>query len=199
MSYILIIVSTVFINNIVLSQFLGLCPFLGVSNKLKTALGMSAAVMFVMLLATIVTYILFFYVLVPLQLEYLNTISFILIIATLVQMVEMILKKISFSLYESLGVFLPLITTNCTILGVSLLALDLPSKFPALVSEHSLLTAVIFAFANSLAFGLAMTLFAGIREQLHTAAIPKAMQGMPIALLTAGLLALAFMGFSGLV
>jgi len=198
MAYVLIIISAVFVNNIVLSQFLGICPFLGVSKKVNTALGMSGAVMFVMVLATLVTYILNKYLLVPLNLEFLQTISFILIIASLVQMVEIVLKKVSHSLYEALGVFLPLITTNCCVLGVSMMALDLPSKFN-FVDENSLGLAIVFAFANSLAFGLALILFAGIREQLQITEVPKKFQGTPIALISAGLLALAFMGFSGLV
>ena len=198
MAYVLIIISAVFVNNIVLSQFLGICPFLGVSKKVNTALGMSGAVMFVMVLATLVTYILNKYLLVPLNLEFLQTISFILIIASLVQMVEIVLKKVSHSLYEALGVFLPLITTNCCVLGVSMMTLDLPSKFN-FVDENSLGLAIVFAFANSLAFGLALILFAGIREQLQITEVPKKFQGTPIALISAGLLALAFMGFSGLV
>lgn len=198
MAYVLIIISAVFVNNIVLSQFLGICPFLGVSKKVNTAIGMSGAVMFVMVLATLVTYMLNQYVLVPLELEFLQTISFILIIASLVQMVEIVLKKISHSLYEALGVFLPLITTNCCVLGVSIMALDLPSKFN-FVEANSLGLAVVFALANSLAFGLALVLFAGIREQLEITETPRKLQGTPISLISAGLLALAFMGFSGLV
>ena len=198
MAYVLIIISAVFVNNIVLSQFLGICPFLGVSKKVNTAIGMSGAVMFVMVLATLVTYILNQYVLIPFKLEYLQTISFILIIASLVQMVEIVLKKVSHSLYEALGVFLPLITTNCCVLGVSIMALDLPSKFN-FVEANSLGLAVVFALANSLAFGLALVLFAGIREQLEITETPRKLQGTPISLISAGLLALAFMGFSGLV
>ncbi|MBP5583013.1 MAG: RnfABCDGE type electron transport complex subunit A, partial [Bacteroidales bacterium] len=191
MAYVLIIISAVFVNNIVLSQFLGICPFLGVSKRVNTALGMSGAVMFVMVLATLVTYLLNQYVLVPLELEFLQTISFILIIASLVQMVEIVLKKVSHSLYEALGVFLPLITTNCCVLGVSIMALDLPSKFN-FVEANSLGLAVVFALANSLAFGLALVLFAGIREQLEITETPRKLQGTPISLISAGLLALAF-------
>lgn len=198
MAYVLIIISAVFVNNIVLSQFLGICPFLGVSKKVNTAIGMSGAVMFVMVLATLVTYILNQYVLIPFKLEYLQTISFILIIASLVQMVEIVLKKVSHSLYEALGVFLPLITTNCCVLGVSIMALDLPSKY-SFVETNSLGLAIVFALANSLAFGLALVLFAGIREQLEITETPRKLQGTPISLISAGLLALAFMGFSGLV
>ena len=154
--------------------------------------------MFVMVLATLVTYILNQYVLIPFKLEYLQTISFILIIASLVQMVEIVLKKVSHSLYEALGVFLPLITTNCCVLGVSIMALDLPSKY-SFVETNSLGLAIVFALANSLAFGLALVLFAGIREQLEITETPRKLQGTPISLISAGLLALAFMGFSGLV
>ena len=198
MAYILITISSVFVNNIVLSQFLGICPFLGVSKRVNTALGMSGAVMFVIVLSTLVTYILNKYVLIPLDLEFLQTISFILIIAWLVQMVEIVLKKVSYALYEALGVFLPLISTNCCVLGVSMMALDLPTKY-SFVDENSLGLAITFAFANSLAFGLALVIFAGIREQIQLTDIPKKLQGTPISLITAGLLALAFMGFSGMV
>src|SRR5574344_1378137 len=178
MAYILIIISAVFVNNIVLSQFLGICPFLGVSKKVNTALGMSGAVMFVIVLSTLVTYILNQYVLIPLGLEFLQTISFILIIAWLVQMVEIVLKKVSHSLYEALGVFLPLISTNCCVLGVSMMALDLPAKY-SFVDGNSLGLAIVFAFANSLAFGLALVLFAGIREQIAITDIPKRLDGKP--------------------
>ena len=198
MAYILIIISAVFVNNIVLSQFLGICPFLGVSKRVNTALGMSGAVMFVIVLSTLVAYILNKYVLIPLDLEFLQTISFILIIAWLVQMVEIVLKKVSYALYEALGVFLPLISTNCCVLGVSMMALDLPTKY-SFVDENSLGLAITFAFANSLVFGLALVIFAGIREQIQLTDIPKKLQGTPISLITAGLLALAFMGFSGMV
>lgn len=188
MSYFLIIISAIFVNNIVLSQFLGICPFLGVSKKIDTALGMSAAVTFVMTLATICTYLLYTYLLLPLEIAYLQTISYILVIATLVQLVEIILKKISPALYQALGVFLPLITTNCTILGVAIMVIQ---------KEMNLLESVTFAFSTSLGFGLALIVFAGIREQLALADIPQGMKGMPIALITAGLMAMAFMGFSG--
>ena len=191
MQYLIIIISAILVNNIVLSQFLGICPFLGVSKKLSTALGMTGAVTFVMTLATMVTYLMHSYLLVPLGLEYLRTITFILIIATLVQMVEIILKKISPQMYQALGVFLPLITTNCAVLGVAILALGLP--------DTTLIKAMVFAMANALGFGLAIIVFSSIREQLELANIPKGMQGVPIALLVAGLLSLAFMGFVGLV
>ena len=191
MEYIIILISAIFVNNIILSQFLGICPFLGVSKKLSTAVGMSAAVVFVMTLATLVTYLLHQYLLIPLSLGYLKTIMFILVIATLVQMVEIILKKISPGLYQALGVFLPLITTNCAVLGVAILAIGLP--------DTSLIKAIVFAIANSIGFGLAIIIFSSIREQLELANLPKGMQGVPIALLVAGLLSLAFMGFIGIV
>ena len=184
----MIFISAIFVNNIVLSQFLGICPFLGVSKKIDTALGMAAAVAFVLTLSTIVTYLLQKFVLDAFELGYLQTITFILVIAGLVQMVEIILKKASPSLYQALGVFLPLITTNCCILGVAILVIQ---------KDFDLLTGVIYAFATALGFGLALVLFAGMREQMSLSAIPKGMQGTPIALLTAGLLAMAFMGFSG--
>jgi len=191
MEYIIIIIAAVFVNNIVLNQFLGICPFLGVSKKLSTAVGMTGAVTFVMTLATLVTYLLHTYLLIPLELEYLRTISFILVIATLVQMVEIILKKISPALYRALGVFLPLITTNCAVLGVAILALG--------IEDATLLKALVFAIANAIGFGLAIIVFSSIREYLDLVDIPKGMRGVPIALLVAGLLSLAFMGFIGIV
>ena len=190
MTYILIFISAVFVNNIVLAQFLGICPFLGVSKKIDTALGMSGAVAFVMTIATIFTYIIQKTVLDPFQIGFLQTIVFILIIAALVQLVEIILKKISPALYQALGVFLPLITTNCTILGVAIMVIQ---------KDFNMLESVVFAISTAIGFGLALILFAGIREQLSLLKIPKGMQGTPIALLTAGLLAMAFMGFSGIV
>lgn len=198
MTYFLIFISAIFVNNIVLSQFLGICPFLGVSKKIDTALGMAAAVAFVLTLSTLITYLLQVYVLDTLGLGFLQTIVFILVIAALVQMVEIILKKISPALYQALGVFLPLITTNCCILGVAILVANGTSKLPTGL-DHNLLTGVLFAIATALGFGLALVLFAGIREQLALTKIPKGMQGMPIALVVAGLLAMAFMGFSGIV
>jgi len=191
MDYIVILIAAVFVNNIVLSQFLGICPFLGVSNKVSTSVGMSGAVLFVMTLATMVTYLLHEFVLVPAGLDYLRTITFILVIAALVQMVEIILKKVSPPLYQALGVFLPLITTNCAVLGVAILALGLESA--------SLLKAVFFAVANSIGFALALIVFASIREELELAEVPEGMKGVPINLLVAGLLSLAFLGFTGLV
>ena len=198
MVYFLIFISAIFVNNIVLSQFLGICPFLGVSKKIDTALGMGAAVTFVLVLATICTYLLQKFVLEAFGIEFLQTIVFILVIAALVQMIEIILKKISPSLYQALGVFLPLITTNCCILGVAILVANDTMKLPA-GAESGLLTGVVFAFATALGFTLALTLFAGLREQLSMNKVPAAMKGTPIALLTAGLLAMAFMGFAGVV
>ena len=190
MTYILIFISAVSVNNIVLSQFLGICPFLGVSKKIDTALGMSGAVAFVMTIATIITYIIQKTVLEPFNIGFLQTITFILIIAALVQMVEIILKKVSPALYQALGVFLPLITTNCTILGVAIMVIQ---------KDFNLLESVVFAISTALGFGLALVLFAGIREQLSLIKLPKGMEGTPISLVTAGLLAMAFMGFAGIV
>lgn len=190
MEYFVIIISAIFVSNIVLSQFLGICPFLGVSNKVGTAIGMSAAVVFVIVLATIVTWLVQIYVLNTLNIGFLQTISFILIIAFLVQMVEIILKKISPPLYQALGIYLPLITTNCAVLGVALLVHT---------KEYNLLQSVVFGAAISVGFGFAITLFAGIREHTELMGTPKGMKGVPIALVTAGILSLAFMGFSGLV
>jgi electron transport complex protein RnfA len=190
MSYIIIIISAVLVNNIVLMQFLGICPFLGVSKRISTAVGMAGAVAFVMVLATIVTYLIQNFVLNKLGLAYLQTIAFILVIAALVQLVEIILKKASPALYQALGIFLPLITTNCAILGVAILTIQ---------KEFNLLDGVVFAVSNAIGFGLALAIFAGIREHLELQNIPKGLKGTPIALITAGILAMAFMGFSGLV
>jgi electron transport complex protein RnfA len=191
MDYILILISAVFVNNIVLAQFLGICPFFGVSNKVSTSVGMSGAVLFVMTIATLATFLLHQYVLVPAGLDYLRTITFILVIASLVQMVEIMLKKVSPPLYQALGVFLPLITTNCAVLGVAILALGLENV--------SLLKAVFFAISHSAGFALALIIFASLREHLELADLPKGMKGVPINLLVAGLLSLAFLGFTGLV
>ena len=185
MEYLLIFISAIFVNNIVLSQFLGICPFLGVSKKIDTSLGMGAAVTFVLTLATIVTYLLQIYVLNPFNLQYLQTLAFILVIAALVQMVEIILKKVSPALYQALGIFLPLITTNCAVLGVAILVIQ---------KDYNLLESVVYAFSTALGFAVALVTFAGIREQLALVKIPKGMQGMSIVLITASLLALAFMG-----
>ena len=186
--YLIVFITAIFVNNVVLSQILGICPFLGVSKKINTALGMSGAVAFVLVLDTLVTYLLQYYVLNPLNLGYLQTIAFILVIAALVQLVEIILKKVSPSLYQALGVFLPLITTNCAVLGVAILVIQ---------KEFNLMMGVWYALSTALGFGLALVIFAGIREQLNLVSVPKGMQGMSIALVTAGLLAMAFMGFSG--
>ena len=188
LTYKSIFITAVFVNNIILSQFLGICPFLGVSKKIDSAIGMGAAVTFVMLISTIVTYLLQEYLLTPFNLGYMQTIVFILVIAALVQMLEIILKKVSPTLYQALGVFLPLITTNCTILGVAILVIQ---------KDYSLVESAVYAISTSIGFTLALTIFAGIREQLSLNETPKAMQGIPIALITAGLLAMAFMGFSG--
>lgn len=190
MEYIIIIISAVFVNNIVLTQFLGICPFLGVSKRISTAVGMGGAVTFVLVLATIVTYLVQQYILLPFQIGYLQTISFILVIAALVQLVEIILKKVSPALYQALGVFLPLITTNCAILGVAILTIQ---------KEFNLLEGVVFAASNAIGFSLALVLFSGVREQLDLMNIPNGLKGTPIALIVAGILAMAFMGFSGIV
>lgn len=187
MEYLLIFIAAIFVNNIVLSQFLGICPFLGVSQKVNTSLGMSAAVAFVMALATLVTWLVQIYVLNPFGLEYLQTLSFILVIASLVQMVEIILKKVSPPLYQALGVFLPLITTNCAVLGVAISVIQ---------KDYSLLMSLNYAIASAIGFGIALVLFAGLREHLEFSAIPKGMKGVSITLVTASLLSLAFMGFS---
>lgn len=188
MEYILIFITAVFVNNVILAQFLGICPFLGVSKKIDTATGMGVAVTLVLTVSTIVTYLVQIYVLNPLGLEYLQTIAFILIIAALVQMIEIMLKKLNPALYQALGVFLPLITTNCCVLGVAILVIQ---------NDYNLLEGIIYAASIGLGFLLAMVVFAGLREQLAFVKIPKAMEGMPIALVTASLLAMAFMGFSG--
>ena len=188
MEYLLIFISAIFVNNIVLAQFLGICPFLGVSKKIDTSLGMSAAVAFVMVLATLVTWLVQVYVLNPLGLQYLQTIAFILVIASLVQMVEIILKKVSPALYQALGIFLPLITTNCAVLGVAILVIQ---------KDYNLAQSIVYALSTAIGFSLALTVFAGIREQLELANVPKGMRGMAIVLVSAGLLSLAFMGFSG--
>lgn len=196
MAYILMIIGAVLVNNIILVQFLGICPFLGVSSKVNTAVGMGAAVVFVMALATLVTSTLQQFVLEPLNITYLQTIVFILVIASLVQMVEIILKKLSPSLYRALGVFLPLITTNCAVLGVAINV----TKNPVIAGHAiNIIDNTIYAVAIAIGFTLAITIFAGLREQLELVEIPKGMKGVPIALITAGILAMAFMGFANLV
>ena len=189
MEYILIFIAAVFVNNVVLAQFLGICPFLGVSKKVETAAGMGAAVTFVLTIATIVTFLVQKYILDAFGLGFMQTISFILIIAALVQMVEIILKKVSPSLYQALGIFLPLITTNCAVLGVAILLVQ---------KEYNLLGSVVYSTSTALGFALALVLFAGIRERLELDEVPEAFKGTPIALIVAGILAMAFMGFSGL-
>ena len=189
-SYFAIIIGAILVNNVVLAQFLGICPFLGVSSKVETSMGMGAAVTFVMALAALVAWLIQTYVLVPLDIVYMQTIVFILVIAALVQMVEIIHKKVSPSLYQALGIFLPLITTNCAVLGVAILMIQ---------KEFNLLQSVTYSVATAIGFALALVLFAGIRERLEFEDMPRSMQGVPIALVTAGILAMAFMGFSGLV
>ena len=189
LTYISIIVTAIFINNIVLPQFLGICPFLGVSRQTSSAIGMGTAVTFVITLSTAVTWCLQTYLLDPLQLQFLQTILFILVIAALVQMLEIIIRKIAPALYEALGVFLPLITTNCAVLGVAILVIQ---------KQFTLLESVVYGFATSLGFTLALWIFAGIREQLAVTKVPGGMKGVPLALLCAGILAMAFMGFSGI-
>ena len=190
MEYFVITISSIFVNNIVLSQFLGICPFLGVSGKVSTSLGMGAAVTFVLAIASIAAYLIQYHILVPLHIEYMQTIVFILVIAALVQMVEIILKKVSPALYQALGIFLPLITTNCAVLGVAILLVQ---------KEYNLGEAVVYAVAVAVGFTLALFLFSVLRERLELENVPKALRGVPIALITAGILAMAFMGFSGLV
>lgn len=190
MEYVILFISAVFVNNIILAQFLGICPFLGVSSKISTAVGMSGAVVFVMTLASIITFFISNYLLASLDIMFLQTISFILVIASLVQMVEIILKKISPAMYQALGIFLPLITTNCAVLGVAIMNIQ---------REYTLMESIVFAIASAIGFGIAMVLFAGLREHSDLLAPPKAMKGAPLSLITAGILALAFMGFAGLV
>ena len=189
-----ILLGTIFINNYVLSQILGLCPFLGVSKKLDSALGMGLAVTFVMTIASFITFIFYKYILLPFDIVYLKTISFILIIAVLVQFVEMIIEKISPVLYNSLGIFLPLITTNCAILGAALLNVN--TGF--ITSEFGLIKSVVQGFGGGVGFTLAILIMAGIRERLELADIPENLRGLPITFITAGLLALAFLGFAGM-
>ena len=183
-----ILFTAALVNNFVLSQFMGICPFLGVSKKVETAAGMGGAVVFVITIASLCTSILYNYLLVPAQLEYLNTIVFILVIAALVQFVEMVLKKMMPALYKSLGVYLPLITTNCAVLGVALLSVQ---------NEYGVLESVVNGIGASLGFLLANVLMAGIREKLENSNIPEAFKGTPIVLITAGLMAIAFCGFGG--
>ena len=189
LEYLSIIFSAILVNNIVFAQFLGICPFIGVSKNLESAFGMSMAVTFVMAVATAVTWLLQHYVLLPLGLVYIQTIAFILVIAVLVQMLEIIMKKISPALYAALGVFLPLITTNCAVLGVAIIVAQ---------KDFGLMHSVVYAVATAIGFGLALTLFAAIRTQLALSDVPRSMRGVPIALIVAGILAMAFMGFTGI-
>ena len=189
-SYFAIIIGAIFVNNVFFAQFLGICPFLGVSSKVDTSLGMGAAVTFVMALTALVAWPIQTYVLNPLNIGYMQTIVFILVIAALVQMVEIVLKKVSPSLYQALGIFLPLITTNCAVLGVAITMIQ---------KEYTLLQSFAFSVSTAIGFAIALVLFAGIRERLELDEMPKAFKGVPIALVTAALLAMAFMGFSGLV
>jgi electron transport complex protein RnfA len=190
MEYLLILIGSILVNNFVMSQFLGICPFLGVSKKLETALGMGMAVTFVMALASLICYLIYAFLLVPLQLEYLYTIAFILVIGVLVQVVEMALKKFSFALYQALGVYLPLITTNCAVLGVTVLNMT---------KGYNLLQSVINGTGSALGFTLSIVLFSAIRERLAISKMPKWMDGFPGALITAGLMAISFLGFKGLI
>ena len=185
----LLVLGAILVNNVVFAQFLGICPYLGVSKKLDTALGMGFAVTFVMTLAVAVTWPIYHLVLVPLELEYLRTLSFILVIAALVQLVEIILRKVAKTLFDALGIYLPLITTNCAILGMALLAIQKEYNYPV---------SLLFAFGSALGFILAIMIFAGIRERVEVMEVPKAMVGVPIALVIAGIVAMAFMGFAGL-
>lgn len=190
MEYFVLFVTAVLVNNVVFSQFLGICPFLGVSKKLSTAVGMGAAVAFVLTIATLVTFGIQKLVLDPLELGYMQNIAFILVIAALVQMLELILKKISPALFQALGVYLPLITTNCVILGVTILVIQ---------KDYNLAEAIVYAVSIAIGYTLAISIFASIREQLDKTAVPTPFKGIPIALLTAGILSLAFIGFTGLV
>lgn len=189
MAYIMIFIIAIFVNNIILSQFLGICPFLGVSKKISTAVGMGLAVMFVMTLATVVTFLIYYTFLRPYHLEFMMTVAFILVIASLVQMVELIIKKTSPALYQSLGIFLPLITTNCAVLGIAILTVQ---------RNYTLLAGICYTLASAMGFTLAIVIFAGIRERLERTEIPAAVKGTPIVLISAALLSMAFMGFAGI-
>ena len=200
MEFFLIIISAIFVNNIMLSQFLGTCPFLGVSGKISTATGMAGAVCFVITLATLVTYLINKYLLVAFSLEFLQTIAFILVIAALVQMVEIVLKKISPSLYQALGIFLPLITTNCAVLGVALNVCTKEFTFGSAAAHAlNLGESMVYALATAIGYGMALILFAGLSEHLELNSVPQALKGVPLALVTCGIVAMAFMGFFGMV
>ena len=189
MAYLMIFITAIFVNNIILSQFLGICPFLGVSKKISTAVGMGVAVMFVMTLATIVTFLIYYTFLQPYNLKFMTTVTYILVIAALVQMVEIIIKKSSPALYQSLGIFLPLITTNCAVLGIAILTIQ---------KNYTLLAGICYTLASAMGFTLAIVIFAGIRERLDRTEIPQSLKGTPIVLITAALLSMAFMGFAGI-
>ncbi|NLC44516.1 MAG: electron transport complex subunit RsxA [Clostridiales bacterium] len=188
-SLFLILLSSILVNNFIMSRFLGICPFLGVSKRVPTAIGMGAAVTFVMAMASVITYLAYYFILEPLQMEYMQTLAFILIIAALVQFIEMVIQKMSPSLYQALGVYLPLITTNCAVLGVAILNIE---------EKYDLLQTLVNGTGGALGFTLAIVLFAGIRERLELSDIPEAFKGFPIAMITAGLMSVAFLGFQGL-
>jgi electron transport complex protein RnfA len=190
LSIFVILLSSILVNNFIMSRFLGICPFLGVSKRVETAVGMGLAVTFVMALASVITYLAHYFILVPLKLEYMQTLAFILIIAALVQFVEMVIQKSSPSLYQALGVYLPLITTNCAVLGVAIINIE---------EGYDLFQTLINGVGGALGFTLAIVLFAGIRERLELSDIPKPLQGFPIAMITAGLMSVAFLGFQGLI
>jgi len=188
--YLLLLIATVLVNNFVLVQFLGLCPFMGVSGKLDTAIGMSLATTFVLTLASVASYLVSHYILVPLDLEFLRTMSFILVIAVVVQFTEMVVRKTSPTLYRLLGIFLPLITTNCAVLGVALLNIN---------KDHNFIQSAVYGFGAAIGFSLVLVLFAALRERLNAADVPSPFKGASIAMITAGLMSMAFMGFTGLV
>ncbi len=192
-----IVVGAVFVSNFVLARFLGLCPFVGVSKDSDSALGMGMAVIFVMTMASLVTWFVYYYVLVPLEITYLRTIAFILVIATLVQFVEMVIEKTSPALHKSLGIYLPLITTNCAVLGVAVVNVD-SFMTTGLARNVSFIYTLVHGFAAGLGFTLALVLMAAIRERLDLIDVPKSMRGIPITFIVAGLMAIAFLGFSGL-
>lgn len=188
--YVLLLIGTVLVNNFALVQFLGLCPFMGVSGKLDTAIGMSLATTFVLTLASVTSYLVNQYILIPLDIEFLRTMSFILVIAVVVQFTEMVVRKTSPTLYRLLGIFLPLITTNCAVLGVALLNIK---------EDHSFLQSAVYGFGAAVGFSLVLVLFAALRERLAAADVPTPFKGASIAMITAGLMSMAFMGFTGLV
>ncbi len=190
MDYFLMIIGAIFVNNILLGQFLGNCPFLGVSKKMETAIGMALAVQFILVLAALIAWVVERYLLIPLELEYMRTLAFILVIAALVQLVEMFLKKSMPTLYQALGIFLPLITTNCAVLGAALLNIK---------KEHDFLESLVYSFAVAAGFGLALILFAGVREKFETAPVPRPLRGTALGLITAGFMSLTFFAFKGMI